>query len=918
MRAEFRVLGPLCVQAGNLAVQVTAGRQRVVLATLAIRAGRVVSFEELAEALWDETPPPNARVAVRNHVKRLRQVLGSAGGRIVTRTPGYLLEADDDDVDLLAFTRLCREGGAAARAGAWPEASVLLGDALALWRGTPLADVPSRMLRDEHGPVLESLRLQAVEWWHEAGLRLGKHGELVSELGALTREHPLRERFRAQYMLALYRCGRQSDALAAYRSARTALVEELGIEPGPDLQDLHQRILDADPDLLLEATAATGTSPPGPQTGAAASPGGLAPTVPRQLPADLRHFAGRRSELNALAGLLAEVGRPGGTVVISAIDGTAGVGKTTLAVHWAHLVASDFPDGQLYVNLRGFDSSGAPVTAPDVVRDFLAALGTPCEQVPASPQAQAALYRTIVAGKRLLIVLDNARDVDQVRPLLPGSPGCLVLVTSRAGLTGLAATDGAHLMVLDMLDEQDARALLACRLGAARMAAEQTAADEVIGLCARLPLALSIAGARAAARPRFPLAVLAGELRDAGGRLDALDTGEATSSVRAVFSWSYQELSQEAARVFRLLGLHPGPDVSAPAAASLAGLPPPRARAALHELTRASLIAEQMPGRYVMHDLLRVYASELAEATDPVPERQAARHRMLDHYLYSANAAAVPLDPVQETYTTGPPQSGVTPEPVGDRDQGLAWFATEDKVLLAVAQHAAETSFDSHAQRLAWTLLTYFDRVGNWQGMATLQRIALACSRRLGDLAGQAHAHRNLARGHLRLGQADEAQAHLAQAVRLSRRLGDPVGEAQAHLSLSVAFHSTCEPHESLRASQRALELAEAAGNPVLWAMACNNVGYNFAKLGDLRQALTYCRRALKEHRQVGRPSTLEATTWDSLGYIYHHLGDHQQATRSYLRAIDLFRQLGVRYQQAESLSHLGDVYDAAGDTLAS
>jgi DNA-binding SARP family transcriptional activator/tetratricopeptide (TPR) repeat protein len=918
VQAEFGMLGPLRVRSGEAEFRVPAARQRVVLAALAVRARQAVSFQHLAEVIWDGAPPAKPEVAVRNYVSRLRQALGPVGERIVTEAPGYLLEAADDEVDLLAFIRLCHEGGSALHASAWQQASDLLGEALRLWRGVPLADIPSRSLRDEHVPVLESLRLQATEWRLEAGLHTGRHSELVPELEALAREQPLHERFRAQLMIALYRSGRQAEALAAFRSGRAALVDELGIEPGPDLQELHQRILAADPGLLLDARPAGPDQPSEPTPApvpvkAQAQAQAQAPAPPRQMPTDLRHFVGRKDELTRLDQLLTEVGRPGGTVVISAIGGTPGIGKTALAVHWAHRVSGEFPDGQLYVNLQGFHSSGSPVPPAEAVRDFLDALGTPPERIPARPEAQAALYRTLVTGKRLLIVLDNARDGDQVRPLLPGSPGCLVLITSRATLAGLAAADGAHLIALDRPTESEARGLLARRLGPDLMTAEPWAADELIELCARLPLALSVAAARAAARPRFPLAAVAAELRETAGRLDALDAGTAASSVQAVFSWSYEQLSEPAARMFRLLGVHPGPDVCAAAAASLAGLPMPAARAALRELTAASLLTEHLPGRYAFHDLLRLYAARQAEARDTGRERRAAVRRMLEHYLHTAAAAACALDAAQDMLADGVPEAGVVPEAITDRDQALAWFSAEHKVLLECVGQASRDDFDRHARQLAWTLVAYFDRAGHWQDLAASQRVALAPAGRLGDQDGQARTHRNLGRAHVRLGQPEQARAHLSQAIELSRGTGDLAGEARAHLSMSVTLQLEHRLDESLASSLGALSLAESADSLILQATACNNAGFGYAMLGDYQKALGYCQRALDLCRQVDSPS-LEASISDSLGYAYHQLGAYHQATVSYLHAFGLFRALGARGMSASTLSNLGDTQYAAGD----
>ena len=710
------VLGPLLVRADGADVVVPAPKQRVILAALALRAGQVASYDELAEFIWDGTPPSGARVAIRNYVKRLRQILGPvAGRRIVTRDPGYALEAEPDEVDALWFTTLCARGGEAVGRGAAATGTEaawdVLSEALALWRGSPLVDVPSNVLITAEVPRLDALRMQAQEWRMDAGLAHGRHSELVGELTQLALDHPWRERFHAQLMLALYRCGRQAEALAAYQRTRRMLVDELGVEPGRELRDLQAGILAGDPGLAAPgptlasfrvtgspagsagsrsanagaggaqsssaqhpaiqrpatqrpagprtARPAAGRRPagqpaaqpaavaggrPGPRNGrrcgwrahcggraahrhpagrtrraarrhrpgrhraagasaagaasagqtddaaaegpasahgsvgrAAERAGGAAgspapaPVVPRQLPAGVAHFAGRTAQLAELRAWMQAAGSSDEAVRVLVIGGTAGAGKTALAVHWAHQSAAEFPDGQLYVNLRGFDPSGTPVAAADALRWFLGAFGVTEEQIPDSVDAQAALYRSVLADKRVLVILDNARDAAQVRPLLPGSPSCLVLVTSRARLPGLAATEGARLLPLDVLTGTEARELLAGRLGE-RASAEADAARQLTESCSRLPLALSIVAARAAARPLMPLTELSRELADAQGRLDALDAGDPVASIRAVFSWSCQQLSEPAARLFRLLGLHAGPDVTIPAAASLAAV----------------------------------------------------------------------------------------------------------------------------------------------------------------------------------------------------------------------------------------------------------------------------------------------------------------------------------------------------------
>jgi len=644
---EFCLLGPLLVRQGGVTLPV-AGKQRAVLAALLLCADQTVSFDELTEVLWGSAPPPSARVAVQNHVMRLRKALGD-GGRIRTQPYGYEIRVDDSELDVSRFEAHLGAARAAARDGLWDAAVGQARAGLGLWRGEPLADVESDLLATRDVPRLAELRLQAVEVRVDADLHLGRHTELITELQRLAAAHPMRERLHGLLMLALYRDGRQAEALAAYTRARQILVDELGTEPGAGLRGLQQQILNGDPAV---------DQPVSPR-GAGASP---VPPVPRQLPVAVSGFTGRAAELAALTRMLEEVSAESpGTVVISAIGGAAGVGKTALALRWAHQVAGQFADGQLYANLRGFDRSSVPMPAAEVVRGFLDALGVPPDRMPEQPEARAGLYRSLLADRAMLIVLDNARDEEQVRPLLPASPASLVIVTSRNQLAGLAAADRARLLSLDVLSQDEAVHLLTARIGAARAAVEPAAVGQIASLCGRLPLALAVTAARAESRPGFPLAALATELGDRAGRLDALDAGDPGSSVRAVFSWSYRQLSAEGARMFRLLGLHPGPDISVPAA-SLAAIAQADARRLLRELTRAHLAAEHVPGRYALHDLLRAYASDQARQTDSEPERAAAAGRVLDHYLHTARDGAAMVLPSLGPVPLAPPSPGTAPE----------------------------------------------------------------------------------------------------------------------------------------------------------------------------------------------------------------------------------------------------------------
>jgi DNA-binding SARP family transcriptional activator len=923
---EFCLLGPLLVRRDGVVTPVTRGKERAVLAALLLGAGRAVSLDELAETLWGSSPPRSARVTLQNYVRRLRRALADTGdSRISTLPHGYLMSVAADELDVSRFEALQVAARGAARKGAWDQAAAQMRAALSLWRGEPLADVPSELLALREAPRLTEMRLQAVEARIDADLHLGRNSAVIAELRQLASVHPLRERLHALLMLALYRDGRQAEALAAYQRARRILIDELGVEPGQELRRLEHQILTADPALEtlspLPAGSGPGPARAGSGPGDAAAGGGpraagLRPAdgtaVPRLLPAPVAHFAGRQSELKALSRLLDEDGAQAqGTVVISAIGGTAGVGKTALAVHWAHQVAGRFGDGQLYVNLRGFGPSGTPVTPADAVRRFLDALQVPASQIPPGPEAQQDLYRSLLAGRRMLIVLDNASDAAQVRPLLPGGPGCLVLVTSRCQLTSLIAAEGAHPLTLDVLSPAEASELLERRLGPERIAAEPDAAIELTRLCARLPLALAIAAARAAVNPGQPLAAVVTELRDAG-RLDALDVGDPAASVRAVFSWSYQQLTGEAARMFRLLGIHPGPDITVPAAASLAGRAQPQARALLRELGRAHLIAEHVPGRYAFHDLLRAYAAEQAHHTGSQAGREATVGRVLDHYLHTAARAARLINPATEPVALAPPRPGAAPEQPADYPQALAWLEREHQVLLAALTLAAGSGFDSHAWQLPWAMEPFLKAGGLWQENAATQRAALAAATRQGDAAAQALSGRLLANACTNLGDHDQALGHYASSLTLYQRLGNRLGQARIQHSLGLLAERRGRYADALSHAEQALRLCQAIGDKAGQAAALNNVGWYHGLLGDYQQARAFCRQALTLNAEVGH-RWLEGDAWDSLGYAEHHLGNLAEAAACYQRALSIAQEYGDRRLEAETLTHLGDTCHAAG-----
>src|SRR5580704_6660889 len=762
----LRVLGPVEVRTGQGWRGIGAPKWRALLAALLLGRGSVVSVDGLINELWPSGPPAAARKLISGYAARVRSLIGDGDGPLlVTRPPGYALLIGRSDVDAWRFEDQLAVGREALNDGDASHAAAVLGDALALWRGTALADVPQGPAVSAEAERLEELRLAATELWHQATLCCGESAELIPGLRRLVTDHPLNERFWLQLMQALEASGRPGEALQAYARVRHILGEELGADPGPELQQLHQRI-------LTEAQ-----QPAGSPAGGAAQP----PAVPRQLPPAVRHFVGRAREQERLFAMLDETLDGRSAVAISAVGGTPGVGKTALAVHWAHRVADRFPDGQLYVDLRGFGPSDTPVEPNEAIGGFLEGLGVPAKQIPASLTSRVALYRTLLSGKRMLVLLDNARESGQVKELLPGDPGCLVVVTSRNKLTGLIAAQDAYPVSLDVLAAGEAHELLQHRLGRERLAADPAAASELVGLCAGLPLALSVVAANAAAQPGLPLSAITAGLRDSRSRLDTL-SGEAGSSVRVVFSWSYRQLSEPAARSFRLISLHPGPDISLPAAASLAGLPRRQARAALAELTAACLISEHPPGRYAAHDLLRAYAAEQCSATDTAAERRTAIGRVLDYYLHAAHGASKILHSQRSMLTlleVTPPGPEVVRQEYDGYDAALAWFEAEWHVLLAVVAWAVEVS-DAHAMRIPLVLRTFLHRTGHWHDCVLVSRTALAAAGRLDNLAGQAHAHRLLSSTHVFLGAFDDAEAHARQALVLYERLGYPRGQGDA------------------------------------------------------------------------------------------------------------------------------------------
>ena len=927
VRVEFCLLGPLTVRADGIVMPVPRGKQRLLLALLLLSAGRTVGTDQLAELLWDPAPePPSATITVQNYVKRLRQALGTAGReRISTQPGGYRIRVEPGELDAEMMELALAAARVAVQDAEWPRVAEHAAAALAFWRGDPLRDVELPPALEFERRRLADLRLEAHELRIEADLRLARHARVVTELRQLAHAAPLREHVHALLMRALYLCGRRAEALEAYRDARDILVRELGSEPGLELRDLHQQILNDDPQIALPTA------------------GEVRP--PRHLPAAVAGFTGRQHELTVLTGLLG--GRAGAvmpTMVISAIGGTAGVGKTALAIQWAHQVADQFPDGQLYVNLRGYEP-GQPLAPVDALARFLAALGVPGPQIPAEEAGRAAAYRSVLAGRRVLIVLDNARDSAQVRPLLPGGPDCLVVVTSRDMLAGLVARDGAHRVLLDVLPSGDAVALLQALIGP-RADAEPQAAARLADICCCLPLALRVAAELTAARPAMSLAALTGEL-DGQGRLDALEAGgDPATAVRAVFSWSYRHLSPGAARAFRLAALHPGADFDSRAVAALAGTSRPAAARALAELTRASLFSRNSRDRYGVHDLLRAYAAELAAILDPGPARREALTRLFDYYLHAARRAAASVFPSDAPASADAPD-GASGLVFSDEHAARAWLDAERANLTAVAAHASQHGWPGHATGLSAALFRYLDAGGYLADALVIHGAAAGGAIRAGDRGAEAGAVTSIGTVYGQLGRYQEAAQHFQRALRLSREAGDQPGELRALMNLSRIYLRMGAYRDAAASCEQGLDLSRATGNRIREARALvilgqiairqgryqeaaaglgqateairaagdftfltvslTNLGEVEVRQGHYRQARMHLQEARTTARQICH-AMAEGEVTALLGFADLREGRHQQASQQLQQALAAFRNASVSAAEAYVLCWLGEL----------
>lgn len=923
---EFRVLGQLEVRRAGAVIPVRAAKQHTLLAALLAEANRVVSVGVLMEQTWGEHPPAQARGALHSYVMRLRRAVGSDDdpAPIVTHTDGYQITVHDDELDLLRFRALLREAAEPRAASDPARRSELLTAALAQWSGDPLGNVESEALHRQTVPIWTEQRLTALEQRIDADLRLGKASGLLAELRDLTTRHPLREHFHAQLMLTYYRAGRQADALAAYRNVRALLAEDLGMDPGPALQRLNAQILAGDPapayDLSPTAFAPQKTLTPHRTTPPTTTPGTAAPDkptdardtrpAPAELPPDIADFTGRRESVHHIERHLApppeDLGRA--AVSVCVVRGTGGVGKTTLALHAAHRLRRHFPDGQLHIDLRGTRESA--VLPTDALARFLRSLGIADQAVPREEDERAALYRSLLAARRVLVVLDDARDPAQVRPLLPGTAGSAVLITSRHGM---ATLDGASRVDLGVLGRDEARTLLVRVIGEKRAAAEPEAVEAVLDRCAGLPLAIRIAAARLSSRPDWSVAALAERLADEGGRLDELQ--EEDRAVRASFAVSYAALpppsgpgTADPARAFRLASLSEGADIDLLAASALLGEDPEPVAEALGGLVQAHLLESTSRARYRYHDLLRLYARELTAVTDGPHRAADGIRRMLTWYAHAASAAMDTLHPYEAHRRPRYEASANPTPPIHDPDTARSWLESEHSNLLAAATNASALGQPLVAGELSMTLWRHLMSAGRLNDALTLHTAALEACEEAGDGYGQARALGAIGLTLWRLGRNQEALAAMQRGIELLRELGQRSDEGIALNNTGLIYWHLGRYQEAADHYLRSLAIAREIGVRLSEANALGNLGAVYSRVGRFEEALDVLRDALALQRESGNQAN-EAVVLTSLGTVYGRMGRGQEAL-SYLHgALDINRETRNRTGQAESLRALAAVY---------
>ncbi|GAA3844851.1 BTAD domain-containing putative transcriptional regulator [Saccharothrix violaceirubra] len=865
---RVNLLGPIeLVSADGVPVPVGAAKRRTVLAALALDLNRVVSGDRLLSLVWDDAPPPQAKAALQGHVAQLRKVLGD-GVDLVTRAPGYVLVGDRSAVDVFRFEDLVD----AARDAPDEVAVGHLRAALALWRGPVLADVPGDRLREAVSARLDEARLVAVQEMGTRLHRLDRSAEAVSVLAEAVAEHPLREPLVAALVLALHGGGRQAEALDVVRRTRERLADELGVDPGPELRDAFERVLAGDRRPVE--------------------------SVPAQLPREHRGFVGRTDELSDLDA--------GHDSAIHLLVGPAGVGKTALALRWAHRVAADFPDGQLFADLRGFDET-EPLDPGTALVGFLRAFGVTDAQVAADLEGRAAQFRSLLADRRVLVLLDNARSASQVRPLLPGSGRCLVLVTSRHRLDDLVATEGATALAVPTLPEDSAVDLLAALLGRQRVDDEPDAVAELTALCDRLPLALRIAGARLASRPRWTIRSLVDELRDEQHRLALLSLPEAGRGVHAALAVSYRELPEGAARLFRTLGLHPGADLDSYTAAALLDINVVTARTHLRTLAYTNLLHETTPDRYARHDLVRLFTRQLVSVESEVDTKVA---RLLDYYVFVGDSARTHLSDHVRPFP--PPEHVPASHPALDSHAAaLEWFTVEEPNLRSALDVALAGGGLRRTWQLALCLDAFHFRRGDRLDRVTLCRIGAQAARRLGDAHGEATFLLRLGSTLADLGRVEEAVDECTRAAELAG--GDRDLELAASANLGYCLMADGRLDEAQRWMTTALELSREVGDERSRVGVLNNLANLSLRRHAPEEALRHATEALGLVSAVA-PSKAHTATLHTVGTASQQLGRLQVALASYREGLALAERLGDRYQEALCHRGIGDVLERLDD----
>jgi DNA-binding SARP family transcriptional activator/energy-coupling factor transporter ATP-binding protein EcfA2 len=899
--ALFRILGPLEVRTDEGWTKIGAAKQRSVLATLLLRHGQPVPTDVLIDELWGGEPPAKAANLVSVYMHYLRKTIGDTGAQVlVTRPPGYQVVLRPGELDADRFAALVAEGRQALASGAADQAVDLLTEALELWRGGALADVFATPLVAAEVDGLEASRLEALELRAQANLACGRFAQVLPEVRRLLADHPLQEKLWALQVRALYGAGRQAEALEVYEQARNKIADELGVDPSAELRQLYHQILNAE-DVQAVVPAAT------------TAPATVPALVPAQLPADIPDFTGRSDQVGELHRWLASAGgddSPGAVRVVLVV-GPGGQGKTTLAVHAAHLLRGEFPDGQLHASLFG---ATQPVDPAEVLARFLRDLGADPARIPLDGEERAALYRTRLDGRRVLVVLDDARDIEQVRPLLPGSASCAVLITARSWLPELA---GGAVLDLDVLSEDEARALFTKIVGVRRVDAEPGAAAKVLTACAGLPLAIRIAGARLATRGNWSIRMLADRLSDERRRLDELQVGNL--AVRASFEVSFATLPGPSARggpaparAFALLGLWTGPSVSVPAAAALLGEPEAAAADALDVLFDAHLLESPEPDRYRFHDLLRVYAADRARTEESDHDRTAAITRILTWYLHTTEAAARVISPEYARVPLGPPPPSVRPQSFTELDGAIAWCEAERAGLVAAPQLAAAFGLYEIAWKLPAVAMSFYYRRSYWGEWMATDEVGLASARTLGDRRAEAWMlnHLGMAYGVQRM---PESIGYFEQALAIYRELGDEQGAARAAANAPQAYIDLGRFEDALSAANRSLAIQRQQGNRHLEGGTLGILGRAYRELDRLAEAVDYLEQALAIFRELGQRYA-EADSLTDLGDTFLGFGQVENAIARLSESLVIRRVIGDRHGEAATLHLLGVALQRNGD----